>query len=77
MSVLEYLHHAAEHLPVLAKFAIGMVLIVSIPRISRRIHLPEAVGLLLSGVVLGPHALDVYSSQHPVADFLSDSACCC
>ena len=72
MSVLEYLHRAIEFLPNLAKFAIGMALIISIPRLSRRVHLPEAVGLLLSGVVFGPHVLDIFPAQHPIAQFFAE-----
>ena len=48
MSFLEYLHNALAVLPTLAKFALCMMLIVIIPRLSRGVGLPEAVGLLLS-----------------------------
>ncbi|MFO1398107.1 MAG: cation:proton antiporter [Burkholderiales bacterium] len=72
MSILELFHKALEFLPVLARFAVLMALIVIIPRLSRRVHLPEAVGLLLSGVVLGPHMLDVFPREHPVAQFFSE-----
>jgi len=72
MSVVEFLHRGVAHLPDLAKFAIGMMLIISIPRLSRRVRLPEAVGLLLSGVVIGPHVLDVFPEHHPVAQFFSE-----
>ncbi len=72
MSVLALAHRVIEFLPVLARFAILMALIVVIPRFSRRVSLPEAVGLLLSGVVLGPHMLDVFPREHPVADFFSE-----
>ncbi len=72
MSVLEIIRRAIEFLPVLAKLAIFMVLVIGIPRLSRRARLPEAVGLLLSGVLLGPHVLDVFPRQHPVAAFFSD-----
>ncbi len=56
----------------MAKFAVFMALVVIMPRLSRRVGLPEAVGLLLSGVVIGPHLLDVFPRQHPVADFFSE-----
>jgi Kef-type K+ transport system membrane component KefB len=72
MSVLDLVHRVIEFLPVLARFAILMALIVVVPRFSRRVRLPEAVGLLLSGVVLGPHMLDVFPREHPVADFFSE-----
>jgi hypothetical protein len=49
-----------------------MALIIGIPRLSRRVRLPEAVGLPLSGVVLGPHVLDVFPREHPVVAFFSE-----
>ena len=51
MSFLEYLHKAVEVLPTLARFALCMMLIVIVPRLSRRVRLPEAVGLLLAGIL--------------------------
>ena len=72
MSFLEYVHKAVEVLPILAKFAVCMMLIVVIPRASRRVHLPEAVGLLLAGVLFGPHVLDIFPTQHPVLQFFSE-----
>jgi Kef-type K+ transport system membrane component KefB len=72
MSFLEFLHRVIALLPALARFAILMALIVIVPRLSRRLRLPEVVGLLLSGVVLGPHLFDVFPRQHPVAQFFSD-----
>ena len=72
MPFLEVLHRALEILPALARFAVLMALIVVIPRLSRRVRLPDAVGLLLSGVVLGPHVLDVFPREHPVTEFFSE-----
>jgi hypothetical protein len=48
----------------LAKFALGMAIIVGVPPLSRRLRLPAVVGLLLSGVVIGPHVLGVFA-VHP------------
>ncbi len=70
--MLDYLHREVALLPLLAKFAIGMVVIVVVPRFSRRVHLPEAVALLLSGVAIGPHVLDIFPEHHPVAQFFSE-----
>jgi Kef-type K+ transport system membrane component KefB len=72
MPVLEYVHRSIALFPALAKFAIGMVLILSIPRLCRRIHLPEAVAFLLSGVVFGPYVLNVFSQNHPIAEFFAE-----
>ena len=72
MDALEYIRSHALALPLLAKFAVGMAIIVGVPALSRRVGLPAVVGLLLSGVVLGPHVLDVFGEQRPVADFVAD-----
>ena len=56
----------------LAKFALVMVMLVTIPRLSRRLHVPAAVGLLLGGVIVGPYVLDIFGKVRPVADFLAE-----
>jgi hypothetical protein len=69
MTVLEFLRSHALSLPTLAKFAIAMAVIVSVPWLSLRVRLSPVVGLLLSGVVLGPHGLDLIGENRPIADF--------
>src|SRR5215471_9717942 len=49
-----------------------MAIIVGVPRLSRRVRLPGVVGLLLSGIAVGPHGLDVFGTIRPVADFFAD-----
>lgn len=69
---LEWLRLHALALPDLAKFALGMAIIVGIPPLSRRIRLPSVVGLLLCGVIIGPHGLGFFSEKAPIADFFAD-----
>jgi Kef-type K+ transport system membrane component KefB len=64
--------HYLLSLPTLAKFALGMVIIVGVPRLSRRVRLPAVVGLLLSGVVVGPHVLGLIGEHAPIADFFAE-----
>jgi Kef-type K+ transport system membrane component KefB len=59
-------------LPVLAKFALGMVMLAVIPLVSRRLRIPAAVGLLLAGIVVGPYVLDIFGKLGPVADFMAE-----
>ncbi len=59
-------------LSALAKFAIGMVILVAIPRLCRRLHVPTAVGLLLGGVLIGPYVLGFFGTDRPVADFMAE-----
>jgi Kef-type K+ transport system membrane component KefB len=72
MRAFEFLRSAAAALPMLAKFAMGMVIIFGIPRLARRVRLPAVVGLLLSGVVIGPHGLGIFGEQRPIAEFLAE-----
>jgi Kef-type K+ transport system membrane component KefB len=69
---LEFVRHYVLTLSALGKFAVTMVMLVTIPRLCRRAHVPEAVGLLLSGVIVGPYVLGFFSTNHPVADFLAE-----
>jgi len=59
-------------LPPLAKFALAIAVFVGIPPLARRLRVPEMVGLLLFGVVLGPHVLGVFGEDRPIADFFSE-----
>ena len=70
--ILGFLQHHFFTLPVLAKFALGMVMLVTIPRLSRRLHIPAAVGLLLGGVIIGPYVLGFFSTDRPIADFMAE-----
>ena len=72
MNTLEFLRAHAESLPLLAKFAVGMGVILCAPLLVRRIRLPAVVGLLLCGVLIGPHGLNVFAQNAPIADFLGD-----
>jgi Na+:H+ antiporter len=72
MRAFEVLRSAAAVLTVLAKFALGMVIIFGVPRLARLVRLPAVVGLLLSGVVIGPHVLGIFGEQRPIAEFLAE-----
>jgi Kef-type K+ transport system membrane component KefB len=70
--ILDFIRDHVFTLPVLAKFALGMVMIVTIPRLCRRLHVPAAVGLLLGGVIIGPYVLGFFSTDRPIADFMAE-----
>jgi Kef-type K+ transport system membrane component KefB len=72
---MEWLEAFRSHfiaLPYLAKFAIIVAIIVGVPALARRARVPELVGLLIFGVILGPHGLGVYGTDHPVVQFFAD-----
>jgi Kef-type K+ transport system membrane component KefB len=72
MGTLEFLREHTLALPLLAKFALVMAIIAGIPLLSRRVRLPAVVGLLLSGIVMGPHGLEVFGQHSPIADFFAE-----
>jgi predicted Kef-type K+ transport protein len=40
--------------------------------LGRTLRLPEMIGLLLFGVLLGPHGLEFFGAQRPIADFFAE-----
>lgn len=72
MGMTELLQASVLSLPPLAKFAVGMSIIVAVPPLCRRIKLPAVAGLLASGVLIGPHVLQIITANHPIADFMAD-----
>ena len=72
MGLLEFIRSHAKALPDLGKFALAMAVIVGVPALSRRIRLPAIVGLLLTGILIGPHGVGLFSENHVVVDFMSE-----
>jgi Kef-type K+ transport system membrane component KefB len=72
MESFEHLRTYALRLPNLAKFGLGMAVIVGVPPLSRRLRIPPVLGLLLSGVILGPHVLRFFGEKRPIADFFAN-----
>jgi Kef-type K+ transport system membrane component KefB len=68
----EYLRTHVTSLPPLARFAVALATVFLIPPLSRRLKLPSVVGLMLAGTALGPHVLDVFGNERPIADFMAD-----
>ena len=72
MGWLDIFRSHAVSLPNLAKFAIVMAIIAGAPALARRVRVPELVGLLVFGVLLGPYILDVAPVNHPIVQFFGD-----
>jgi Kef-type K+ transport system membrane component KefB len=49
-----------------------MAIIAGAPVLTRRLRVPELVGLLAFGVFLGPYVLDVAPVNHPIVQFFGD-----
>ena len=72
MEILDWIWSHALTIPHLAKFALAMAIIVGVPPLSKRLRLPAVVGLLLCGIVIGPHVLGIFPVHPDVADFFAD-----
>jgi Kef-type K+ transport system membrane component KefB len=72
MEFLDFIRAHSLTLPPLAKLALALGIIFVIPRLSSRVHLPGMVGLLLTGVVIGPHVLGFFGEDRPIMDFFAE-----
>ncbi|HYR85537.1 MAG TPA: cation:proton antiporter [Terriglobia bacterium] len=70
--ILDFLRTHAASLSPLARFAVGMAVVLVVPPVSRRLKLPPVVGLLFAGILIGPYVLDIFGKERPVADFMAD-----
>ena len=70
--LIELIRVHASALPPLAKFAVIMAIIVGISLLSRRVRFPDVVGLLLSGVLMGPHVFDLAGEHRPIVEFAAE-----
>lgn len=66
----ESLHHMMEH--PLGIFALLVAIAVLVPPLTRRLRLPDLVGLLAAGVLVGPHCLQWLDAQGETITLLSD-----
>jgi hypothetical protein len=59
-------------LPPLARFAVVMLILFTVPPLCRRVGLPGVVGLLAAGVLVGPYGLHIWPRHAEVAQFFAD-----
>jgi Kef-type K+ transport system membrane component KefB len=60
------------HLSLLTRFAIALAACLIVPTLCQRIRLPAAVGLLIAGVIVGPHGLAIVPREPAVANFFAE-----
>ena len=72
LRILAFVDQYVLTLSALGKFALILVMLIFLPRLSRRAHIPSPVGLLLGGVVVGPYVLGFATTDRPIADFLGE-----
>jgi Kef-type K+ transport system membrane component KefB len=61
-----------KHLPMMARFAIALIIFLTTPALCRRLRLPVVVGLMTAGVVFGPNGLHVVPKSSEVAHFFAE-----
>jgi Kef-type K+ transport system membrane component KefB len=69
---MEWIRSHALALPLLVKFAVALGVLIVVPQLFRRVHLPAVVSLLLAGVVIGPYGLEFFGKTRPIIDFFSE-----
>jgi Kef-type K+ transport system membrane component KefB len=70
--MLDWLFESLTQLPLLARFAFAMTVLLTVPALCKRIHLPAVVGLLAAGVMFGPYGLQVGPKHKEVAEFFAE-----
>lgn len=55
-----------ETFPVMVRLMIGVTIVMIIPSLSRRCHLPPVVGLIIAGILLGPHVIGMVRHTGPI-----------
>jgi hypothetical protein len=71
-AILDLIRAHLLALPSLAKFALILGIIAGVPALSRRLRLPAAVGLLFSGLVIGPHGGWIWRGAAADRDFFAE-----
>ena len=59
-------------LPLLARFAFALTVLLTMPALCRRIRFPAVVGLLAAGVIFGPYGLHVGPKHYEVAEYFAE-----
>jgi hypothetical protein len=70
-SMIAHLLESLTQLPLLARFAFALTVILVAPVLCRRLGLPPIVGFLAAGVVFGPYGLHVGPRDNGVPHYSS------
>lgn len=70
--MLDQFQETLTQLPLLARFAFGLTVFLTVPALCKRIHLPAVVGLMAAGVLFGPHGLQVGPKHKEVAEYFAE-----
>jgi hypothetical protein len=67
-AVIELVHHLAP----LARLAVAILFPLTIPPLCWQVRLPDVVGLLMAGVLLGPYGFGIAPKNAEVAHFFAE-----
>jgi Kef-type K+ transport system membrane component KefB len=70
--MLDRFLESLRDLPLLARFAFALTLLLTVPALCKRIRLPAVVGLLAAGVIFGPYGLHVGPKHNEVAEYFAE-----
>ncbi len=70
--MLDWLLESLTQLPLLARFTFALTVLLTVPALCKRMHLPAVVGLLAAGVVFGPYGLQVGPKHNEVAEYFAE-----
>jgi Kef-type K+ transport system membrane component KefB len=62
----------ALDLPPMTRFAVTLFVLLIIPSVTQRIRIPNCVGFIAAGVLIGPHGLGVVPQHADVANFFAE-----
>ena len=58
--------------PPLARFAAVATLVLLVPIVARRLRLPDCVGYIAGGILLGPFVLGILPQHGEIAEFFAE-----
>lgn len=61
-----------DHLSILTRLAIGLVMVLLLPRLLERYRLPGVLGFILAGVILGPGLTGILRADSPSLELWSE-----
>jgi Kef-type K+ transport system membrane component KefB len=60
------------YIPALGRFALALILTLTLPRLMSRVGLPGPIGFIIAGIILGPQGLTIIEPEGEVITFFAD-----
>lgn len=69
---MENVIHFFQSFPPMARLTVVLFMALVVPMLCNRASLPSVVGLLVAGIVIGPHCLSIIPDKPIVSNFMAD-----